>query len=177
MDYGQSKSTPSGQPTDAFFTSGVGTTQESNNNYESENNLDLNSSGAATWGQTPERDSRKIGSEVITSSLETDAIPNPEAQDSAPNQMINPDMPPGYPEITEIPTAEKENEPKSDTILDFSTIKERNNFISKGTLETTEKAVHKFKSGEITPADLNDLKWEATNAYLENSFGRKLGNG
>ena len=42
MDYGQSKSTPSGQPTDAFFTSGVGTNQESNNNYESENNLDLN---------------------------------------------------------------------------------------------------------------------------------------
>ncbi len=175
MNYGQPvQSNSSGQPANNFPTPNVGTNQEPANVFSPENNLDLSSNGAATWGQTPERDTRKIGSEIIASSAEV-AINTPETPNETPNQIINPAMPPGYPQIEEPSNNNEDTIPDSENVIDFSSFKEaKNKAISKETLEATTKAVHKFDKGEIGPAELGNLKWDATKAYLKNSFGREL---
>lgn len=174
MDYGQTtQSNPVDQPADNFFTTGNGTNENIFNGDNPENNLDLSSEGSASWGQTPERNPRAIGSEVIASTSERDVI-NSKYQNETPEQTMKPEMPPGYPEITELSGTPEETKTDQDTIMDFSTIKEKNSFISKETLEATTKAVHKYEKGEISPAELSDLKWDATKAYLKNSFEREI---
>ena len=53
-------------------------------------------------------------------------------------------------------------------------LRESKDRISEATVTATEKTVSDFEKGKITPAELVDLKWEATKAYLKNSFGREL---
>ena len=174
MDYGQPKqSNPINQPDGEFFTTGVGTNQGDLNSFESKDNLDLSSEGAASWGQAPEQDSRKIGSEAIASSLDN---PNngAELQDKEPNQTINPTMPPGYPEITKTSSTPEIDDENLENVIDLSSIKAERNIISPKTLVATEKAVEEFKKGEISPNELANIRWEATKAYLKNSFGREL---
>lgn len=173
MDYGQTNN-PSSQSVDGFFTSGAGTNQEDLNNFESENNLNLDSDGAASWGQAPDRDPRKLGNEVISSSLGPNL--GEATQNSEPNLQADPQMPPGYVEITE-PSSDNANiETISENIIDFSTIKEgKDKSISKESLKNTEKAVHEFEKGNMTPAELDNLRWQTTEAYLKNSFNREVG--
>lgn len=67
-----------------FFTSGAGTNSVNENNFESENNLDLTNT-TTDWNlPTPDRDQRKIGNQAIASaeslnlSNETDSPPSVE---------------------------------------------------------------------------------------------------
>lgn len=98
MDYGQQQ-TQAGQAAQTaqpFFTAGQGTADPNQNTFNPENNLDLSGFGAS-WGVTPERDSRSIGNRAISSSAE----PVFSASSEAPQTVITPNYAPTMPPAAE----------------------------------------------------------------------------
>ena len=97
MDYSQVKQ-PSNDVQD-FFTTGAGTNDESLNNFQAEDNLNLGNS-AANWGAAPtEHDQQKIGSEAIGAAINAAATPI----NSVANSIDTPPMPPAELEQPSIP--------------------------------------------------------------------------
>lgn len=143
-------------------------------------NLDTNDT---SWDYSPERDARSLGNTAI-SSTELDPTLNEAYQATLENI---PDFAPAPLDVernNRVQEAEKQTgnqavplTPSSETNIDLSSLemlRESKDRISEATVTATEKTVSDFEKGKITPAELVDLKWEATKAYLKNSFGREL---
>jgi len=179
MDYGQSKQPANPEPEQAFFTAGAGTNSESTNNFEPENNLDL-TNDAADWGQSGQLTvNKKIGNRAILSpelgSLNRTEVLTTQSPEEAPNQTS------GFGEVIELelpPSTDNKatSQDASETTrsIDFSLIRGEGERISPLALRETQKTISDFNRGEITPAKLIDFKQKATEAYLENTYNRKL---
>lgn len=172
MDYGHTGKTGS-TGTQDFFTAGAGTDSVNTNNFEAENNLDLTNQSTSWNNASTDRDHRSIGSRAANS-IETDhdreEVTSPEL-----GRIVNLEMPPNSSEAKNKSHSEMaEASLNSDILLNLETFREENDRISSKTLENTERAVSEFEKGKISPADLDDARWEATKAYLKNSFGRDI---
>lgn len=155
-----------------------------NNGKDAKFELDqfnLDTSGMS-WGYSPERDIRSLGGTAISASESEpisaemyqktiESIPDfaPSPLDSERPVSPNEALIEGDPQAIS-PT------PKNTTndLKDLHLLRESNSRISETTVSAVEKTVSDFEKGKITPAELADLKWEATKAYLKNSFGREL---
>lgn len=176
MDYGHTGQNDSGSP--VFFTSGAGTNSENVNNFEPENNLDL-SNGA--WDASPKGDidPRGLGKAAIMQSREASRKEHAEHigqnQESGLGEIIELGMPPGSQDSSLESLSEMTESSLSTVALpDLKLLKEENGRISPQTLHDTERAVKKFEEGVISPAELDNARWEGTKAYLKNSFGRDI---
>lgn len=177
MDYGHTNAKEE-QP---FFTDGAGTNDVGKNDINSNDNLDLNSSGAAKWGETPVRDPRSIGGGAMGSLSEMPGNPNQSTPNTELGQVIDMQMPPGFEQNPNNPINVTDKPPLSDNPddntanpIDLNLIRAEKDSISPKALEITEHVVDEFKKGAISPAELEAEKNKAMQAYLENSFGRKL---
>ena len=59
-------------------------------------------------------------------------------------------------------------------IIDINTYRAEKDKIDPGTLKGVVGIVNRFKNGKISPAELDDVVWEGTKAYVRNSFEREL---
>ena len=159
--------------TQDFFTAGAGINSVNTNNFESENNLDLTNQFASWDNTSTDRDHRNIGNRVA-SSLEANHSQE-EVASLRSGRIVNLEMPPNNSEAeNKNPSKMAEASLNPDILLNLETFHEENDRISPKTLENTERAVSEFEKGKISPADLDDARWEATKAYLKNSFGRDI---
>lgn len=179
MDNGQQRQSNGNQVVDDFFTAGAGTQRTNENGFDAKNNLDLNSNGAANWGEAPERNLREVGGNVMASSSEA-LPPSPESPDNELGKIVNLEMPPGHQE-TENPSAAEQNALDTATspkeTADAAAFRAEHDHISSATLNLTQQAIREFEAGKKTPAELYDYVWEAKKAYAKNSFGRELEGG
>lgn len=173
MDNGQQRQFSASQPVDDFFTTGAGTNKNNENSFEAENNLDLNSNGAANWGETPERDMGKVGGNVIAFSGERFS-PASESEKTELGKIINLEMPPGHQEETEEPNTDPIKAPEvtsdgtpADIAAELKAFRAENDHISAKALAVTEGTIKEFEDGKITPAELDDKRWELTRTYLK----------
>lgn len=180
MDNGQQRHFSASQPVDDFFTTGAGTNKNNENSFDAKNNLDLNSNGAANWGDTPERNLGKVGGNVMASSSERFA-PSLESEKTELGKIVNLEMPPGHQEKTEGPNADPIKTPEvtsdgtpADIAAGLKAFRVENDHISSKALAVTENTIERFEKGEITPAELDNKRWELTKTYLKESYGRDL---
>lgn len=174
MDNGQQRQfNPSGQSADGFFTPDAGENQIN----ETKNNLDLNSNGAANWGETPDRDQRKIGGNVMASSSEQLA-PSAEKEDTELGKIVSLEMPPGHQETDNNPAEgmnATDDAMPTDIAATLNSFRAENDHISRAALDSTEKIINDFEAGKITPAELDNARWDAAKAYQKNSLGLDWG--
>ncbi len=179
MDNGQQRQFNGNQVVDDFFTAGAGTQRTNENSIDAKNNLDLDSKGAANWGEAPERNLREVGGNVMASSGET-VPPSPESANTELGKIVNLEMPPGHQD------ADNSLDAGQDTIdvaaslketADMAAFRAEHDHISSAALNLTLQTIHDFESGKLSPAGLNDVVWGLKEKYAENSFGRKLAAG
>lgn len=179
MDNGQQRQFNGNQVVDDFFTAGAGTQRTNENGIDAKNNLDLDSKGAANWGEAPERNLREVGGNVMASSGET-VPPSPESTNTELGKIVNLEMPPGHQEADNSLDAGQNTidvaaSPKE--TADVTAFRAEHDHISSATLHLTLQTIHDFESGKLSPAELNDYVWEAKKAYAKNSFNRELEGG
>lgn len=170
MDYGHTQQVQSFADDNLFehgLTEGVGDAPENSNPDTGES---LHSTDQTiSWDMNQERNPQNIGNFAMSASERT-TISTPEL-----GAIVDLEMPPGV-EIEKLSWAEAPAERMADASLDFNLVREnaRRDVISPETLKFTEHTVEKFEKGKISPAELDDLRWKSTKAYLKNSFGRDL---
>ncbi|MBO4812652.1 hypothetical protein J5491_00675 [Candidatus Saccharibacteria bacterium] len=178
MDNGQQRQTnPSGQTVDDFFMKNTGVNHENSNTLEPNSDLNPNSD-KDDWDQPIERDQRKIGGSVMSSSQEQ-PTPYPEQNNDELGKIVNLEMPPGHQEVNELPADEgaelNDNTVPADIASEIEAFRAEHDHISPKTLEVTKKTIRDFESGKITPAELDEFRSKSARHYLENSFGRDPG--
>lgn len=147
-----------------FFTAGPGE-EVDKNDKETIDNINTSNKDAASWSNT---ESRRAGGMVMGSAMQEKQPINQEklgeVTPAGPNQSnaLRP----------EILAQDKDNQVSE--IINFRDLVAKRDKISKGALNEVNKAVDAFKSGKITAAELDNAAWKATEAYVENSFERKL---
>ena len=149
MDYGQTKKPSDSQ---SFFTAGVGDLPEEQNTFESENNLNLDNSGAS-WA--PSRDPRNIGSRAIFSAPEpVPSLENEKIVSAEPGMTLveKPDLPTdielappemnGLPEMPNFaPVTTPDLVPVEEVPFDEKAIKTEGDHISHTTLTEINKII------------------------------------
>lgn len=138
------------------------------------NSGDKLNSANITWDVSPDRDPRNIGGSAINSADIPESPLNILDQSSELGQVVSLDMPPGVSQDETTPNPSLTNESTNSNVDPGHFVAEKDR-ISAKTLEVTEKAINDFEKGKITPAEFDDRRWEAAKAYMENSFGRKVG--
>ncbi|MBQ3452871.1 hypothetical protein IJG28_01565 [Candidatus Saccharibacteria bacterium] len=142
-------------------------------------NLDTND---VSWDYSPERDTRTLGGVAISAS-ESDPLSAEIYQKTIESIPDFAPAPPAFEQPSSSENTATKNSPQTDITAPKSTVndlkdlhllREDNNRISETTVNAVERTVSDFEKGKITPAELADLKWEATKAYLKNSFGREI---
>lgn len=159
---------------DPFFTTDAGTNIEGANSFEPENNLDKSNQD---WTTPLERDQRNLGNTALNSPEEQPK--NQEIVAERPDftrmgEVIDVNMPPGM-DMGEDSISEDKTKPSDKKTLNINEVRGDRNRISKDTLLTVQKTVSNFNKGAINPAELADIKTEATEAYLKNTYGREYG--
>lgn len=169
MNYGQDNSQ---EKVPDFFTSGAGTNSVNENNFESENNLDLTNS-TTEWGMPmPDRDKRGIGNRAIASAeslnLPSESAPNPGEDISAQIKAITDDkvsQTPLNPAIVQ----------KDDTAVsqfEKSHIKTEDRLSDTAVAAIDEAKAKLDQDGNI--ASFYDTARDMMETNLENSYNRKL---
>lgn len=184
MDYSQVKQ-PSNDVQD-FFTTGAGTNDESLNNFQAEDNLDLGNS-AANWGTAPaEHDQQKIGSEAIGAAINAAATPI----NSATNSIDTPPMPPAELEQPSIPELGKvtslevvPSQPSEEQNLNTEATEgantpslkfvETKESLNKEGVVALNQSVAKFNADGDAAGFYKEIR-DAMENNLDNSYNRKL---
>lgn len=138
------------------------------------NSGDMLSPTNGVWDVSPDRDPRNIGGSAISSADALESPLNTPNQSSELGQVVSLDMPPGATQ-EEATSGASPTDDSANNGINLNHFVAENDRISTKTLEVTGKAVNDFEKGKITPAEFDDRRWEAAKAYMENSFGRKVG--
>ena len=187
MDYGQTKKPSDSQ---SFFTAGVGDLPEEQNTFESENNLNLDNSGAS-WA--PSRDPRNIGSRAIFSAPEpVPSLENEKNVSAEPGMTLveKPDLPTdielappemnGLPEMPNFtPAAAPTLDPVKEVPFDETAIKTEGDHVNHATLTEIDKTIAKLDHTGNAADFYAAIRGDDTHPgmvrnNLKNSFGRDV---
>ncbi len=155
-----------------FFTAGSGVHAENVNPDAGES---LNTSN---FSEQSQHDFGRVGNVAINRELiNGDLVPRPEQTEISASEVdfTAPEPPKSPFEIIsesepQIETAEAES------IVDLDALKvDKNDHLPSIARKAINKGLRQFDSNEISPANLVDLRWVASKAYLKNSYNRDIG--
>ncbi len=180
MDNGQvSQNMNENRSAPVFFTSGAGIQPEEVNPDKSE------SINTSNFPEQNQYDYGKVGNIAIgelTPSPKGELVPRPEQMELSVDEIEFeapeiPEMPkPSFEVISEEPSTTPINTIEISNIINTGTLRANSrDRLSSAALKTIKKGVHEFETGEITPANLVDLREAASRAYLKNSYNRDIG--
>lgn len=165
-----------GQTNYSYPTEGVGNTDkginpDAENSLNAEAFFDTEKSGPI---ETASYDPSKMGNVAINGELverpEEPEISNVEVEFAAP------EMPKSPFEVVETERAPAETSVEASNIVDFNTLKvDKNDRLPSIARKALNKGLRQFENNEISPANLVDLRWAASKAYLKDSFNRDIG--
>ena len=164
-----------------FFTDGAGSNNIEANNVNPGDNLDLSSNGAAAWNTAPDRNPRSTGESVVNTMFKSINKPNDD-QNSVLGKVVDTETLTAPQGETNKDTKDHQS-PQDGTVINeaagdginFEEFRAEKDNISHRTQEATERIVRQFEKGKISPAELEDMRNKAMEAYLDNSFDRKVG--
>lgn len=157
-----------GENVPVFFTAGSGMQPENVNPGIDES---LNTS---SFPEQTEPDFGRVGNIAISGEL----VEPPEQIELTAEEVEfkAPEMPKSPFEIVSEKQPTPVSESPADNVVDFNLLKVgRNDHLTSVARKALSKGVKQFEHGEISPANLVDLRWAASKAYLKNSYDRKIG--
>ena len=169
MDYGQPAKIDDNQP---FFTAEEGVGAGKNPNSASDDNLNLNN-----WDVSNSRDTREIGSNVISSVATNEDQPGPNSSlqespidNQTLGEVVNLSMPPGSTPISPAETPQASPTPQ---ITEEIKTEEK---LSSGAIKAIDTAINQLSNGDIS-SFYDNIRGEGglRDQNLKNSFGREIG--
>lgn len=151
-----------------FLATNADANSVNTSNFETEKNLDLNSSDISWANSSPDRDLRNLGGSAMNPHESSSSLG--EKLPSLDSRIVNLEMPPGMkqaaaPNQTEIINA-------IETSLNSNAIKTGDRLDSAGVKEIDNAIVKLNQTGDI--ADFYDTARDAMEINLDNSYNRKL---